>query len=158
VAHLQRQKARALAAHLELQHVALLEQRARLDGARLAAAPVGDLDAGRLRARGAGGARVRARRRDLEARAPHDERQRDDQRRDREEHDQPPGTSARGWGRIVCHEAGALYAFSPIPVRPSGSTRSTLTCGRGMMCTATSSPTRSAARWPASVAAFTAAT
>ena len=35
---------------------------------------------------------------------------------------------------------------------------STLTCGRGMMCTDTISPTRSAARWPASVAAFTAAT
>src|SRR5262249_33352737 len=42
--------------------------------------------------------------------------------------------------------------------RPSGSTRSMLACGRGITCTETSSPTRSAARWPASVAAFTAAT
>src|SRR5438105_1391726 len=41
---------------------------------------------------------------------------------------------------------------------PSGSTASMLTCGRGITCTDTSSPTRSAARCPASVAAFTAAT
>jgi hypothetical protein len=33
-----------------------------------------------------------------------------------------------------------------------------LTCGRAMMCTATTSPTRPAATWAASHAAFTAAT
>ena len=41
---------------------------------------------------------------------------------------------------------------------PRGITRSTLACGRAMMCEATSSPTRAAAVWPASQAAFTAAT
>src|SRR5215813_6177174 len=48
--------------------------------------------------------------------------------------------------------------FLPSPARPSGRTASTLACGRGITWTDTTSPTRSAARWPASVAAFTAAT
>ena len=42
--------------------------------------------------------------------------------------------------------------------RPSGITASTLACGRAITCTATTSPTRVAAVWPASQAALTAAT
>ena len=42
--------------------------------------------------------------------------------------------------------------------RPSGSTRSTLTCGRAITWLATTSPTLAAFRTPASTAAFTAAT
>src|SRR5205085_5412786 len=50
------------------------------------------------------------------------------------------------------------HYLPPLPARPSGSTASTFACGRGITWTETTSPTRSAARWPASVAAFTAAT
>src|SRR5690554_2316326 len=56
------------------------------------------------------------------------------------------------------HQPSLCMADWPSSVRPSGMTASTLTCGRGMTCTATTSPTFSALRTPASTAAFTAAT
>src|SRR5580765_653525 len=52
-----------------------------------------------------------------------------------------------------CGFAGASATYAPL-----GRILSTSTCGRGMTCTDTSSPTRRAAAAPASVAAFTAPT
>src|ERR1019366_9518122 len=50
------------------------------------------------------------------------------------------------------------YFFAPGAAPPPGKIFSTCSCGRGMTCTDTSSPTRRAAAAPASVAAFTAPT
>src|SRR5260370_24607909 len=51
-----------------------------------------------------------------------------------------------------------LYFFAAGAAPPPGKIFSTCSCGRGMTCTETSSPTRRAAAAPASVAAFTAPT
>src|SRR5580700_7440875 len=50
------------------------------------------------------------------------------------------------------------YFFTPGGAPPPGKIFSTCSCGRGITCTETSSPTRRAAAAPASVAAFTAPT
>src|SRR5262249_46315319 len=53
---------------------------------------------------------------------------------------------------------GSYFLPPPVAAGPGGMTASPLACGRGITWTDTTSPTRSAARWPASVAALTAAT